>query len=133
VMLILHRPFFADQTFSTPFYSSLMARSVCLGAARETILLSSKVMVDGPAVQHWSCYYHRVLAATLLTVECGLKSPMEEINSFINLCSKSVETFKSMPNGCQGKGIALVDRALVQMRDQALGSKIDLERSADLA
>jgi hypothetical protein len=126
VMLVLHRPFFADTTFSTPFYSSLMARSVCLGAARETILLSNKVLVGGPGVQHWSCYYHRVLAATLLTLECGLESALEERNSFVDLWTKSVDIFKSMPPGCSTKGIALVEGALARIRDQALRSKIDL-------
>lgn len=131
-MLVLHRPFFADITFSTPFYSSLMARSVCLGAARETILLSNKVFVDGPGVQHWSCYNHRVLAATLLTLECCLESPLEERNSFMDICTRSLEIFKSMPAGCSRKGIALVEGALAQIRDQALRSKIDLRGSANV-
>ncbi|KAJ5408815.1 hypothetical protein N7509_002698 [Penicillium cosmopolitanum] len=133
VMLVLHRPFFADTIFSTPFYSSLMARSVCLGAARETILLSNKVLVDGPGVQHWSCYYHRVLAATLLTLECGLESALEERNSFVDLWTKSVDIFKSMPPGCSKKGMALVEGALAQVRDQALRSTIAPERSANVA
>ncbi|CAI7651881.1 unnamed protein product [Penicillium pancosmium] len=133
VMLVLHRPFFADTTFSTPFYSSAMARSVCLGAARETILLSNKVLVDGPGVQHWSCYYHRVLAATLLTLECGLESALDERNSFVDLWTKSVDILKSMPPGCSKKGIALIEGALAQVRDQALRSTRAPVRSANVA
>lgn len=130
-MLVIHRPFFANASFSTPFYSSMMARSVCLGAARETILLSHKVLVVVPSVQHWSCYYHRVLAATLVVLASSLQSPLEERSSFIDLCSKSVEIFRSMPSSCPKKGISLVERALAQMVNEPATSNLELESMGD--
>ncbi|KAJ6005963.1 hypothetical protein N7451_003907 [Penicillium sp. IBT 35674x] len=65
-MLIMHRPFFIKSHFSTPFYSSEMAKSVCLGAAKETISLVDKILsANNEESNQWTLpYCHRVMAAT---------------------------------------------------------------------
>lgn len=103
VMLVMHRPFFANITFSTPFYSSVMARSVCIGAARETILLVHKVLED-PGQQR-SCYYHRVLAATLVVIASAFDSSGHERAILGDLSPQSVEIFGRMRFGCPAKGL----------------------------
>lgn len=125
-MLILHRPFFADTTFSTPFYSSVMAKSVCLGAARETILLSHRKLVNVPSVEHWSCYYHRVLAATMLILAFGPESPLMDKSSFEDICSKGMEIFRCMSSGCPMKGIVLIENTLARMLDQSTTTNMNL-------
>ncbi|KAJ5122203.1 hypothetical protein N7448_003335 [Penicillium atrosanguineum] len=112
VMLVMHRPFFANVTFSTPFYSSVMARSVCIGAARETILLVHKVLED-PCKQR-SCYYHRVLAATLVVIASAFDSSGDERINLGDLCSQSAEIFSRMRFGCPAKGLELV-RMLIHL------------------
>jgi hypothetical protein len=110
-MLVMHRPFFADASFSTPFYSSAMAKSICIGAAQETILLVHKVL----AYNQWSCYYHRVLAATLMVITTAFDSSGEERAGLLEVCSKSLELFSLMRSGCPTKGTALVDDALTRL------------------
>ncbi|KAJ5812132.1 hypothetical protein N7474_008433 [Penicillium riverlandense] len=115
LMLVAHRPFFANVHISTPFYSSSMARSVCIGASRETILLAHKALVQDPGIDHWSCFYHRVVSATLVVLICAFDSPADEKASLLELCWKSLEVFRHMRSGCPEKGIAMVQSALVSL------------------
>lgn len=116
-MLVMHRPFFTDASFSKPFYSSAMARSVCIGAARETILLVHKVLEN--RCDQWSCYYHRVLAATLVVITSAFDSSGEEMASLLDLCSKSLEIFRGMHSGSPAKGIVLVEEMLTRLSFQS--------------
>lgn len=111
-MLVMHRPFFAYASFSTPFYSSAMAKGVCIGAARETILLVHRVL-EYPGNQ-WACYSHRVLAAMLVVITSIFDSSGEERANLLELCSKSLEIFRCMRSGCPAKAAALVEDVLTR-------------------
>lgn len=112
-MLVMHRPFFAYASFSTPFYSSAMAKGVCIGAARETILLVHKVL-EYPDNQ-WACYSHRVLAAMLVVITSIFDGSGEERASLLDLCSKSLEIFRCMRSGCSVKAAVLVEDVLTRL------------------
>ncbi|KAJ5587420.1 uncharacterized protein N7459_003185 [Penicillium hispanicum] len=116
----MHRPFFADATFSTPFYSSNIARSVCLGASRETIELLHKATTQGIAVHAWSAYYQRLMASTLIALANALESTAEERIGLVELCSKSIEVFRRMHSNCSDKGVALVQNALTRLSPAGL-------------
>ncbi|KAJ5098560.1 hypothetical protein N7532_005561 [Penicillium argentinense] len=134
VMLVLHRPFFARTSFSTPFYSSDMARGVCLGAARATILLSYKVLVQDHNIydESWSCYYHRVLAATLVVLASTHPSrPREEQMSLFDLCIKSYGIFGSMPSDASTKGFELSKSAVALLSTGPSRSNVNIDAMLD--
>ncbi|KAL2828549.1 fungal-specific transcription factor domain-containing protein [Aspergillus pseudoustus] len=115
LMLVMHRPFYANTEFTTPFYTSSMARTVCLGAARETILTIHNSLNgngNGPDIDECSGYYHRALASTLVLLHSTLDSTDEsEKASLTELCSKSMEIFRRMNPPCAKTGITLLQSA----------------------
>ncbi|KAJ5690156.1 hypothetical protein N7462_004548 [Penicillium macrosclerotiorum] len=92
-----------------------MARSVCLGAARESILLLHKVLVEDPSSDQWSCHYHRLISAALTVLTNIPDSPPNERTSLKELCTTSIEIFHCMRSGCPSKGSALVESALARL------------------
>jgi hypothetical protein len=106
VMLVLHRPFFAGTNFSTPFYDSNMARSVCLGAAQDTVLSMHKRLQKIRAVHEWPSGYHRLLAATIVILTIACESPAEEKAQLLETVSKSQELLESMQS--VGLGLRVV-------------------------
>ncbi|KAJ5527318.1 hypothetical protein N7513_011477 [Penicillium frequentans] len=122
-MLIMHRPFFIDSQFSTPFYSSEMAKGVCLGAAKETIsLVDSTLSVNNEEGNQWILQYtHRVIAATLTVLTCISDEPCEENDVLLEYCAKSLNTLRRRRSSCPEKGISLIESLLsrVPSSDQA--------------
>lgn len=122
-MLIMHRPFFIDSHFSTPFYSSEMAKGVCLGAAKETILLVDKILsANSEENNQWTLpYYHRIMAATLTVLTCMSDEPCEENAVLLEYCAKSLNAFRQQGSSCPEKGRLLIESLLARVpsSDQA--------------
>ncbi|KAJ5939086.1 hypothetical protein N7466_002220 [Penicillium verhagenii] len=113
----MHRPFFLEPKFSTPFYSSAMAKGVCLGAARETISLVDKILAtDHLEANQWSPFYHRVMAATLVVLISLSDETFEENASLLEFCSRSLDTLRRMEPSCPKKGISLIETLLAQQQ-----------------
>jgi hypothetical protein len=108
-MLMMHRPFFAYKNFSSPFYTSSMARIVCLGAAQETLSIFFKSRLS---LLEKSFYYHRVIAAALVILTIAFDSPLEEKCHLLETCSKSVKLFEDMQSNFSNFGTAIVRDAL---------------------
>jgi hypothetical protein len=113
-MLIMHRPFFVNSEFSTPFYSSAMAKGVCLGAAKETISFVDKILsIDSQGSNQWTppCY-HRIMAATLTVLTCLSDGPCEENTVLLEYCAKSLNALRRQESSCPKKGSVLIERLL---------------------
>lgn len=122
-MLIMHRPFFINSHFSTPFYSSEMAKGVCLGAAKETISLVDRISsVNNEESNQWTIpYYHRVMAATLTVLTCISDEPCEENVVLLEYGAKSLNALRRQESSCPEKGTSLIEGllSLVPSSDQA--------------
>lgn len=122
-MLIMHRPFFINSHFSTPFYSSEMAKGVCLGAAKETISLVDRISsVNNEESNQWTIpYYHRVMAATLTVFMCISDEPCEENVVLLEYGAKSLNALRRQESSCPEKGTSLIEGllSLVPSSDQA--------------
>lgn len=116
-MLIMHRPFFIDSHFSTPFYTSEMAKGVCLGAAKETISLVDKILsANSEKSNKWTLpYYHRLMAATLTVLTCMSNEPCEENAVLSGYCAKSLNAFRHQKSSCPEKGNALIENLLARV------------------
>jgi hypothetical protein len=109
VMLVMHRPFFAYKSFSSSFYTSSMARIVCLGAAKETISTFFKPRLR---LLETSFYYHRVIAATLMILTIAFESPQEERIGLLEIYSKSSKVLEEMQGDFSNYGTAILQVAL---------------------
>jgi len=119
VMLVMHRPFFAYKNFSSTFYTSSMARIVCLGAAKETISTFFKPRLR---LLEKSFYYYRVVAATLMILTIAFNSPLDEKIGLLEVCSKSLKLFDEMQGEFSHHGTAIVQDALAILSPAAVNS-----------
>lgn len=110
MMLMMHRPYFVGIDVETEFNSFVMAKETCLGAARESILLVHKVIFDSQVsgssrVDDWPCYYHRLMAATLVLLIMAFDSSPTERHSLLDSTAKSLEVVRLMHSGpsCQAQ------------------------------
>ena len=132
-MIVLHCPFFGNTDFSMPFYSSTMAKNICLGAAQDTILSLYDVLIRDPGAAVWPCYYHRLITSTMVVVMNATDSPTSEKLRLVDLCHKSVEVLRHMRFSSSMKGIALVQAILDRLNATADTTTMEGDASLDTA
>ena len=132
-MIVLHCPFFGNTDFSTPFYSSTMAKNICLGASQDTILSLYDMLVREPGAAVWPCYYHRLITSTMVVVMNATNSPTSEKSRLVDLCHKSVEVLRHMRFSGSMKGIALVQAVLDRLTATAETTTMEEDASLDTA
>jgi hypothetical protein len=120
MMLIMHRPYFVGKEVETEFKSSVMAKETCLGAARESILLVHKVFFDyllpvSSKVDEWSCYYHRLIAATMVLLIIAFDSAPTERKNLLGLTAKSLDVVRLMHSGAPCEAIPMIESAITTL------------------